>query len=327
MRAIVLTRTGGPEALSCTTLPDPRPAQGEVLIDVQATALNYADLLQRRGTYGTPALLPSVLGIECSGTVAEIGPGVTGWTVGDRVCALVSGGAYAERCCAPATQLMPVPAGVDLTSAAALPEAACTVWSNLIDIARLAAPDVLLVHGGAGGIGSFALQVARALGLRAFATAGDARKLARCVELGAERAISYRSEDFVAVLKHETAGRGADVILDNMGAGYLTRNIDALAPDGRIAMIGLQSGRDGEIALGKMMGKRAALFTTSLRDRPLAAKARIVAGVLADFWPLLSTAKLAPVVDTVFPLAEMDKAHAYMESGQHIGKIVVDCKT
>ncbi|KAB0267400.1 NAD(P)H-quinone oxidoreductase [Microvirga brassicacearum] len=326
MRAVILTHVGGPDALSLAEVPDPRPATGHVVIDVHATALNFADLLQRRGTYGTPAELPSILGIECSGTILEIGPDVEGWAVGDEVCALTSGGAYAERVAVPATQLLRRPRGIDLMTAAALPEAACTVWSNLIDISGLAAGDVLLVHGGAGGIGTFATQTGRTMGARVFATAGSADKLERCLELGAERAISYRTEDFVAVMHEETAGRGADVILDNMGASYLARNIDALAPDGRIAMIGLQSGREGQIPLGRMMGKRGSLFTTSLRDRPAAAKARIVAGVNRDLWPHLEAGRILPAVDKTFGLSQMANAHRYMEDGRHIGKILISVK-
>lgn len=326
MRAVVLPHTGGPEALVLAEVPDPHPSSGEVVIDVHATALNFADLLQRKGTYGTPTTLPGILGIECSGTILAHGPDVEGWNVGDEVCALVSGGAYAERVAVPATQLLRRPHNVDLVSAAALPEAACTVWSNLVDIAALRAGDVLLVHGGAGGIGTFAIQAACAIGARVFATAGGGEKMQRCVEFGAERAISYRDEDFVAVVKNATGQRGADIILDNMGAAYLVRNIEALAPDGRIAMIGLQSGRDAEIPLGRMMAKRASLFTTSLRDRALDAKARIVEGVRRDLWPHVERGAIAPVIDRIFPLAEMAEAHRYMESGSHIGKIVVSVK-
>jgi putative PIG3 family NAD(P)H quinone oxidoreductase len=327
MRAVILTRIGGPDALRLAEVPDPRPLPGHVVIDVHATALNFADLLQRRGAYGTPAELPSILGIECSGRIAEIGSDVQGWAVGDEVCALVSGGAYAERVLAPATQLLPVPRGTDLVTAAALPEAACTVWSNIIDIGRLSAGEVLLVHGGAGGIGTFALQVGRAAGARVFATAGSAEKLRRCLELGADRVISYRTEDFVAVVQDETGSRGADVILDNMGASYLPQNIEALAPDGRIAMIGLQGGREGPIPLGRMMAKRGSLFTTSLRDRPPAAKARIVAGVRRDTWPHLEAGRISATVDRTFPLTSLAEAHRYMEDGQHVGKIVVTVKS
>mgnify|MGYP001241825952 CR=1 FL=1 len=326
MRAVILPHTGGPEALVLADVPEPRPATGEVVIDVHATALNFADLLQRKGTYGTPATLPGILGIECSGTVVALGEGVESWAVGDEVCALVSGGAYAERVAVPATQLLRRPRNVDLIMAAALPEAACTVWSNLVDISGLGAGDVLLVHGGAGGIGTFAIQTGRAIGARVFATAGGADKMQRCVELGAEYAISYRDEDFVAVVRDKTEGYGADIVLDNMGAAYLARNIDVLAPDGRIAMIGLQSGRDAEIPLGRMMGKRGSLCTTSLRDRPLAAKARIVEGVRRDLWPRIEDGDILPVVDRIFPLAEMAEAHRYMEGGRHVGKIVVSIK-
>lgn len=327
MRAATLSAVGGPDVLVLADVAMPQPREGHVIVEVHATALNFADLLQRSGTYGTPTVLPAVLGIECSGVIHSVGSGVDGWAVGDSVCALVAGGAYAEFVSVPASQLLPVPDGVDLVAAAALPEAACTVWSNLLDIARLSSPDVLLVHGGAGGVGSFAIQTAHALGHRVFTTAGDARKLARCIELGAERAISYRTEDFVATVRADTGGRGADVILDNMGAAYLSRNIEALAPDGRIAMIGLQSGRDAEIPLGRMMGKRASLFTTSLRDRPLAEKARIVAGVRRDIWPLLAAGRIRPVIDREFPLSRMNEAHRFMELGEHVGKIVVRIDT
>jgi putative PIG3 family NAD(P)H quinone oxidoreductase len=326
MRAVILPHTWGPETLVLAEVPDPHPSSGEVVIDVHATALNFADLLQRKGTYGTPASLPGILGIECSGTIHAIGQNVQGWNVGDEVCALVSGGAYAERVAVPATQLLKRPHNVDIIAAAALPEAACTVWSNIIDISGLAAGEVVLVHGGAGGIGTFAIQAGRAMGARVFATAGDGDKMQRCRNLGAERAISYRDEDFVTIVRDETAQHGADVILDNMGAAYLSRNIDALAPDGRIAIIGLQSGRDAEIPLGRMMAKRGSLFTTSLRDRPLAAKARIVEGVRRDLWPHVESGRILPTVDRIFPFAEMAVAHQYMEAGLHVGKIVVSVK-
>lgn len=323
MKAAMLDRFGGPESFSLADISAPVAGAGEVLVDVHATALNYADLLQRRGTYSNAVRPPAVLGMECAGVVRSLGAGVDGWRIGDRVCALVSGGAYAERVCVPARQLLPVPSAIDLQAAAALPEAAATVWSNLLDIASLSRTDVLLVHGGSGGIGSFAIQTAHALQVRVLATAGTDEKVRKCRELGAERAISYRQEDFVEVARAETAGRGVDVILDNMGAGYLARNIDALAPDGRIAMIGLQSGRDGQIPLGKMMGKRASLFTTSLRERSPDAKARIIDGVRHDLWPHLAAGRIRPVVDRVFSLEHIADAHRYMEQGAHFGKIVV----
>lgn len=323
MKAVMLAQFGGPEALVWDDVPAPRAGPGEIVLRVHAAALNYADLLQRRGTYGIEQSLPRIIGYECSGIVAEVGAGVTGWSVGDAACALVSSGAYASLVAVPAAQLLPIPAGIDLVAAAALPEAACTVWSNVLDLGALKAGESLLVHGGAGGIGSFAIQAARAIGARVFATAGSPDKLERCRDFGADRAISYADEDFVAVIEAETGGRGADVILDNMGAAYLGRNVAALAFDGRITMIGLQGGRDAEINLGAMMRKRAALFTTSLRDRPPVAKARIVAGVRDDLWPHVAAGRIRPVIDRSFPLAEAAAAHRYMESGSHVGKILL----
>lgn len=323
MKAVMLTQFGGPEALVWDDVPAPRAGMGEIVLRVHAAALNYADLLQRRGTYGIEQSLPRIIGYECSGVVAEIGAGVTGWRVGDPACALVSSGAYASFVATPAAQVLPIPTGIDLVEAAALPEAACTVWSNVLDLGALQPGETLLVHGGAGGIGSFAIQAAKAIGVRVFATAGSADKLQRCRDFGADRAISYADEDFVAVIEAETGGHGADVILDNMGAAYLGRNVAALAFDGRIAMIGLQGGRDAQINLGAMMRKRAALFTTSLRDRPPAAKARIVAGVLRDLWPHVAAGRIRPVIDRSFPLAEAAAAHRYMESGSHVGKILL----
>ncbi|WP_306228355.1 NAD(P)H-quinone oxidoreductase [Bosea beijingensis] len=323
MKAVMLAQFGGPEALVWGDVPAPRAGPGEIVLRVHAAALNYADLLQRRGTYGIEQSLPRIIGYECSGVIAEVGAGVSGWRVGDPACALVSSGAYASFVASPAAQVLPIPTGIDLVEAAALPEAACTVWSNVLDLGALQAGESLLVHGGAGGIGSFAIQAARAIGARVFATAGSAEKLGRCRDFGADRAISYTDEDFVAVIEAETGGRGADVILDNMGAAYLGRNVAALAFDGRIAMIGLQGGRDAEINLGAMMRKRAALFTTSLRDRPPAAKARIVAGVLRDLWPHVAAGCIRPVIDRSFPLAEAAAAHRYMESGSHVGKILL----
>ena len=323
MKAAVLTQFGGPEALVWDDVPAPRAGPGEIVLRVCAAALNYADLLQRRGTYGIEQSLPRIIGYECSGVVAEIGAGVTDWRVGDPACALVSSGAYAGFVAAPAAQVLPIPDGIDLTEAAALPEAACTIWSNVLDLGGLKAGESLLVHGGAGGIGSFAIQAAKAIGARVFATAGSPDKLERCRDFGADRAISYTDEDFVAVIEAETSGHGADVILDNMGAAYLGRNVAAMAFDGRIAMIGLQGGRDAEVNLGAMMRKRAALFTTSLRDRPPAAKARIVTGVLRDLWPHVAAGRIRPVIDRSFPLAEAAAAHRYMERGSHVGKILL----
>lgn len=324
MKVAIFEQPGGPEVFTFVERPDPEPGTGEVLIDVHATALNYADLLQRRGTYGlVSGDAEIVLGLEVSGTIAEVGPGVTDWKPGDQVCALLAGGGYAERAVVPASQVMPCPKGLHMTEAAALPEAACTVWSNVHDIGRLQRGEALLVHGGAGGIGSLAIQLARQWGARVFATAGSATKRQRCMELGAELVIDYHNEDFEVVVRQATGGAGVDVILDNMGAEYLGRNIDALGQDGRLVIIGLQSGREAPVHLGKMMGKRASLHTTSLRDRSVSAKQGIVAGVLRDVWPHIEAGRVKPVIDEVFRFEDIVAAHRHMEAGRHIGKIVV----
>ncbi|TDV59722.1 NAD(P)H-quinone oxidoreductase [Pseudomonas sp. LP_7_YM] len=326
MKVVVFEQVGGPEVLHLVERPEPHPAAGQVLIDVQGTALNYADLLQRRGSYVMKTDGQIHLGIECSGIITQLGTGVSGWKAGDKVCALLAGGGYGERVCVPATQLLPCPEGVPLLHAAALPEAACTLWSNLGDIARLQRGETVLIHGGAGGVGSLAVQWAHCWGARVLTTAGSPEKLRRSEAFGADAAIDYRHEDFVEAVQRLTDGRGVDVILDNMGAEYLARNIDALATDGRIVMIGLQSGREASIHLGKMMSKRATLHTTSLRDRSVAAKQAIVAGVLQNIWPHLNSGRMHPVIDRVFALSDVAAAHAYMETGNHVGKIVLDVK-
>lgn len=323
MRVVTLSRIGAPEVLELAESARPRPGEGEVLIEVSAAALNYADLMQRQGSYSKAAALPTVLGIECSGAIVELGSRAGDWSIGDRVCALIPNGGYAEYVVARADQLMSIPDGLGLLEAAALPEAACTVWSNLIDICRLARGETLLVHGGAGGIGSLAIQVAAARGCTVLATAGSKAKLELCERLGAKRTISYREEDFVAVVREATGGRGADVILDNMGAAYFRRNLSALAIDGRLAVIGLQGGKQVEFSLGEMFAKRASLFTTSLRDRAPSEKARIVEGVLRDVWPLVAAGAARPIIDRAFPLEQAARAHEYMQSGQHTGKIVL----
>ena len=335
MRAVVATRPGGPEVLSVTELPDPVAGPGEVVVAVAATAVNRADTLQRRGAYPPPPGTSDVLGLECSGTVETLGEGaegsavggsavggsaVGGWAVGDEVCALLSGGGYAERVAVPAGQLMPLPAGVDLATAATLPEVACTVWSNVFMVAGLQPGETLLVHGGAGGIGTFAIQLATALGARVLATAGSAEKVALCRELGAEVAIRYDEEDFVAVVQE--AG-GADVILDNMGASYLGRNVAALATEGRLVVIGLQGGATGELDLGALLRKRGAVIATTLRSRPAGEKAAICAGVVEHVWPLVSDGRIRPQVHTTFALEQAGEAHALMESSGHTGKIAL----
>ena len=323
MKAVTITAPGEADVLSLAEVDDPRPAEGEVVVAVAASAVNRADLMQRRGFYDPPAGASPYPGLECSGTIAELGAGVSGWAVGDRVCALLSGGGYAERVAVPSGQLLPVPRGIDLVEAAALPEVACTVWSNVFMTAGLRREETLLVHGGSSGIGTMAIQLAKALGATVAVTAGTREKLDRCAELGADILVNYREDDFVERVREATGGRGADVILDNMGAKYLSRNVDTLATSGRLVVIGFQGGRAAEIDLGTMMSKRAAVIVTSLRARPLAEKATIVAGVREHVWPLLDDGSVRPVVDSTFPLARVADAHRLMESSTHIGKILL----
>ena len=323
MRGVLPPEPGGPETLRVGDLPDPRPGPGEVVVEVAATAVNRADLLQRQGRYPPPPGASPVLGLECSGSVAGLGEGVVDWRVGDQVCALLAGGGYAERVAVPSGQLLPVPPGVDLVTAAALPEVACTVWSNLVDVARLRSGETLLVHGGAGGIGTFAVQLGRALGARVLATAGTPAKRALCRQLGAERAIDYREEDFVEVVREVTDGRGADVTLDPMGASYLDRNLRALATGGRLVVIGLQGGVRAELDLGRLLTRRLTVAGTTLRSRPLAEKAAICRRVAEQVWPLVASGAVRPVVHGVLPLSEVARAHALVEGGEHAGKVVL----
>jgi putative PIG3 family NAD(P)H quinone oxidoreductase len=323
VRAVLADGAGGPEVLVVRDLPDPEPGPGEVVLAVAAAGLNRADLLQRQGFYPPPPGASDVLGMECSGTVEAVGAGVDGWAVGDQGCALLSAGAYATRVAVPAGQLMPVPEGVDLVAAAALPEVACTVWLNLFMLAALQPSEVLLVHGGAGGIGSFAIQLATQLGARVLTTAGTPEKRDFCRSLGAEVAIDYHDEDFVEVVEQHTDGAGADVILDNMGAVYLERNVSALASEGRLVVIGLQGGARGELDLGALMRKRAAILAGTLRARPAEEKAAICASVAEHVWPLVADGKVREIVDTTIPLDDVRRAHELMESGTHTGKILL----
>jgi putative PIG3 family NAD(P)H quinone oxidoreductase len=320
MRAVIASSTGGPEVLSVGELPDPTPGPGEVLVAVAATAVNRADTLQRQGFYPPPPGASDVIGLECSGTITALGEGVEGWAVGDEVCALLAGGGYASYVVVPVGQVMPVPAGVSLVEAAALPEVACTVWSNVFMVAGLQPGERFLVHGGSGGIGTMAIQLASAVSAKVFATAGSTAKLAACAELGADVTINYREEDFVEVLK---ADGGADVILDNMGAKYLGRNVDALATEGRLVIIGMQGGSKGELDINALLRKRGAVIATSLRARPLADKAAICASVVENVWPLVADGTVRPIVHTTMPLEDVAAAHALMESSDHIGKIVL----
>jgi len=320
MRAVVITEPGGPEVLKVQEVPDPEPAGGEVLVDVMATAINRADLSQRQGNYSTPAGASPYLGVECSGTIAALGEGVTGWHVGDEVCALLSGGGYAERVAVPAGQLLPVPRGVSTVDAAALPEVACTVWSMVFDIGRLQSGETFLLHGGSSGVGTMAIQLAHRHGARVIATAGTQRKLDFCLDLGADVAINYREQDFVDVV---TAEGGADVILDNMGAVYLQRNVTALSVGGRLVVLGAQGGRTGELDLGMLLGKAATVSAALLRPRPLAQKAAIVAATVAFVWPLIESGDVHPVIDRVLTLDEAAEAHRVVGASEHIGKVVL----
>ncbi|MEV8308114.1 NAD(P)H-quinone oxidoreductase [Streptomyces flavidovirens] len=323
MYAITIPEPGGPEALVWAQVPDPVPGEGEVLVEVVASAVNRADLLQRQGFYDPPPGSSPYPGLECSGRIAALGPGVSGWSVGDEVCALLTGGGYAEKVVVPAGQLLPVPGGVDLVTAASLPETTSTVWSNVFMIAHLRPGETLLLHGGASGIGTMAIQLAKAVGARVAVTAGSPQKLARCAELGADILIDYREQDFVQELRKATDGAGADVILDIIGAKYLDRNVKALAVNGRLAIIGMQGGVKGEINLSALMKKRAAITATTLRARPLGEKAAIVSAVREHVWPLISTGRVRPVVDRVMPMAEAAEAHRALEAGDHVGKILL----
>ncbi|MCW2867520.1 MAG: NAD(P)H-quinone oxidoreductase [Marmoricola sp.] len=320
MRAVTAAQPGGPEALTVVELPDPHAGAGEVVIDVVASAVNRADTLQRQGFYPPPPGASDVLGLECSGVVSEVGEGVEHLAVGDEVCALLAGGGYAEKVAVPAGQVMPLPPGVDLETAAVIPEVACTVWSNVFMIAHLQPGDTLLVHGGAGGIGNVAIQLGVALGATVLTTAGTPEKRELCERLGATRAIDYHEEDFVEVVREHG---GADVILDNMGATYLDRNVSALATEGRLVVIGMQGGAKGELDLGKLLGKRGAVIATSLRARPAEEKAAICAAVVEHVWPLIGAGQVTAFVHEKVPLAEAGRAHELMESGSHTGKILL----
>ncbi|MGK8521505.1 NAD(P)H-quinone oxidoreductase [Nocardia asteroides] len=332
MRAIDLTSFGGPEVMSWTEVADPAPGHGDVVIEVAAAGVNRADLLQRQGYYPPPPGASPLPGLECSGVIAQVGDGVRDWAVGDRVCALLSGGGYAERVVVPATQVLPVPDGLDLGAAAGLPEVAATVWSNLVMTAGLRANQLVLIHGGGGGVGTHAIQVARALGARVAVTAGSAEKLARCAELGASVLIDYKEDDFVAVVRAEASGAGgsgADVILDNMGASYLARNVDALAEHGKLVVIGMQGGVNGELNLGALLRKWGTVHATNVRSRPatgIGSKAEIIAEVRGRLWPLLADGTVAPVIAAELPIEEAAEAHRLLDSGDVFGKVVLRVK-
>ncbi len=323
MKAMTIPEPGDADALVLADVETPDPAPGQVRVRVTAAGVNRADIMQRKGFYPPPSGASEYPGLEVSGTVDALGEDVDGWSVGDEVCALLDGGGYAELVCVPASQVLPVPAGISIADAAALPEVACTVWSNLVMTAGLTRGQTLLVHGGSSGVGTMAVQVAHELGVRVAVTAGSADKLGVCRDLGADVLVNYREQDFVEEVRKATDGHGADVILDNMGAKYLPRNVETLATGGRLVVIGLMGGRTGELDLGTLLAKRAGVLATSLRARPVEEKAAIVAAVREQLWPLVEAGRVRPVIHSRHPLADASAAHAEMEASGHIGKILL----
>ena len=320
----MVTEPGDVEVLSWAQVPDPVPAAGEVLVEVAASAVNRADLLQRQGFYPPPPGASELLGLECSGRIVATGAGVTQWAVGDEVCALLAGGGYAELVAVPAGQCMRVPTGVDLVTAAALPEVACTVWSNVVEIGRLQSGEAFLGHGGSSGIGTMAIQVAKALGAQpVLCTVGTDDKARACVDLGADRAINYREQDFVEQARAATAGRGVDLVLDIIGAKYLSRNLDVLADDGRLVVIGLQGGSKAEIDLNQLLRARRSVAATTLRGRPVQQKAAICTAVVDGLWPLVKSGRVRPVVHAAFPMTDVQDAHRLVAESGHVGKVLL----
>ena len=323
MTVVEIAAPGPPDVLRPTRRPVPKPGPGEVLVRVAAAGVNRPDLLQRAGHYPPPPGASDIPGLEVAGTVAALGEGTLGWNVGDTVTALVAGGGYAEYCVAPAVQCLPVPQGLDLAEAAALPETVFTVWTNVFERGRLASGETLLVHGGSSGIGTTAIQMARAFGARVLVTAGSPEKCAACVGLGAERAFDYKREDFVAGVREATGGRGVDVLLDMVGAPYLARNLDCLAVEGRLVQIGVQQGPKAELNLLTVMQRRLTVTGSTLRPRTVAEKGRIAAALREQVWPKIEAGAIRPVLHARLPLAEAREAHRIMEAGAHIGKLVL----
>ncbi|XP_030528807.2 quinone oxidoreductase PIG3-like isoform X2 [Rhodamnia argentea] len=323
MKAVVITTPGDPEVLRLQEVEDPKLEDDHVLIKIAATALNRADTLQRKGMYPPPKGASEYPGLECSGTIEAVGKGVSRWKVGDQVCALLAGGGYAEKIAVPAGQVLPVPAGISLKDAASFPEVACTVWSTVFMMSHLTAGETFLIHGGSSGIGTFAIQMAKYYGARVFVTAGSEEKLAACKDLGADVCINYKTEDFVARVKEETAGKGVDVILDCVGAPYFQRNLDSLNFDGRLFIIGFQSGAVTQVDLRGLLARRLTVQAAGLRNRSTENKAAIVSEVEKEVWPVIEQGKVKPVVYKYLPLAEAAEGHRLMESSKHVGKIVL----
>jgi putative PIG3 family NAD(P)H quinone oxidoreductase len=323
VRAVEISTPGPPEVLTPVDRPDPVPGAGDVLIRVKAAGVNRPDVLQRRGAYPPPPGASDLPGLEVAGTVEALGDGVTQWQVGDRVCALLSGGGYAELCVAPAVQCLPIPPAMDFITAAAVPETFFTVWTNVFDRGRLTAGETALFHGGSSGIGTTAIQLAVARGARVFATAGSDEKCRACEQLGAERCINYKTEDFVAVIKDVTKGRGVDLILDIVGGDYIARDLVALAVEGRLVVIGFMGGDTATLDFRRILGRRLTITGSTLRPRSPAEKGEIAEALRKDVWPLLETGTIKPVVYRTFPLADAAAAHRLMESSEHVGKIVL----
>jgi len=323
MIAIEIREAGGPEVLVPVERPTPAPGAGEVLIKVAAAGVNRPDVFQRLGRYPPPPGVTDIPGLEVSGVVTDVASGVERFRVGDAVCALVAGGGYAEYCVAPAPQCLPAPRGLELIDAAAIPETFFTVWTNVFERGRLQAGESILIHGGSSGIGTTAIQLARAFGARVFATAGSAEKCAACEQLGAERAINYRDADFVAVVREQTAGRGVDVVLDMVGGAYFSRNLDVLATEGRLVEIATLQGAKAELNIQTIMQRRLTLTGSTLRARPIADKGAIAEAVHRHVWPLLESGAVKPIVYATFPLRDASAAHRVMESSAHIGKLVL----
>ena len=323
MKAVEIAQPGGPEVLRIAERPVPAMKPGEVLVKVAAAGVNRPDVEQRRGNYPPPPGASDIPGLEIAGTVVACGEGAGAWREGDAVTALVAGGGYAEYCTAPAEQCLPVPKGLSMAEASTLPETFFTVWHNVFDRVKLKSGELFLVHGGSSGIGTTAIQLAKAFGAKVYTTAGTAEKCEACLKLGADRAINYKTEDFAAIIKEETGGKGVNVILDMVAASYLKQNISSLATEGRIAMIALLGGRESTIDLGQFLRKRITLTGSALRPRSIAEKGAIAKSLLQNVWPLIEAGKVKPVMDSTLPLADAAKAHARMESSAHIGKIAL----
>jgi NADPH2:quinone reductase len=323
MTAVVISAPGGPEVLTPSAVPTPRPAAGQVLVKVAAAGVNRPDVAQRRGVYPPPAGHSPLPGLEIAGEVVETGAGAARWKPGDKVCALVNGGGYAQYCIAEETSALPIPAGLDMTRAGAVPETFFTVWNNVFERGALRAGEWFLVHGGSSGIGTTAIQLAKAFGARVLATAGSPEKCKACLDLGAERAVNYKTEDFVAASREATGGKGVDVILDMVGGDYADRNVMAAAEDGRIVQIATLGGADAKLNLSRLMVKRVTLTGSTLRPRTREVKAGFARALEAKVWPLIAAGKVKVVVDSTFPLVEAAEAHRRLESSQHIGKIVL----